>query len=85
MDAVCLNPVCSNTIESIPISEGWRRTPKRFCSDDCKMNAWVLRRASELLASLPVERKLAILGGGFSEITMKSLSGSNGQINRESK
>ena len=28
---------------------GWRRTPRRFCSDGCKMDAYALRRVARLL------------------------------------
>ncbi len=43
------------------------------------MNAWVLKKAGELLADMPLERKLEILGNGSGEKpTMKSLPASNG-------
>ncbi len=45
----CLNPVCGKPLE--PIAKGtWRRTPRQFCSDGCKNDASVLRRAARLLA-----------------------------------
>ena len=58
----CLNPVCGRPVE--PIAEGtWRRTPKRFCSDRCKNETSVLRRAAKLLDGLSQGRVRQILKG----------------------
>ena len=47
----CLNPVCGKPVEAI--AEGtWRRTPRQFCSKECKNDASVLRRAAALLKPL---------------------------------
>ena len=62
MSEPCGSPVCSNVIE--PEGENrWRRTPKKFCSDECKRDAWAIRRVSALLKSLPAEQRLEILFG----------------------
>ena len=37
--------------------------PKRFCSDQCRMDAWAIRRVGELLKDLSDEKALAILRG----------------------
>ncbi len=56
----CLNPVCGKPVE--PISEGaWRRTPRRFCSDRCKNETSVIKRAARLLAGLSQGRVTEIL------------------------
>jgi len=60
MSEACSNPICGNPIE--PETENrWRRTPRKFCCDGCKHDAWAIRRAAELLALLPAEKKLEIL------------------------
>jgi hypothetical protein len=38
-------------------------SPKRFCSDRCKQDASILRRAADLLKDLSDEKALAILRG----------------------
>ncbi len=43
----CSNPVCTSTIE--PLADGWRRTERRYCSDPCRMDGYVLRRARAML------------------------------------
>jgi len=56
----CLNPVCGMPVE--PIAEGaWRRTPRRFCSDRCKNETSVIKRAARLLAGLSQGRVAEIL------------------------
>jgi len=58
--SACGNPVCGNLIE--PEEEGnWRRTPRKYCSDRCKMDGWAIRRACDLLASLPEDGRRKIL------------------------
>jgi len=62
MSEPCGNPVCTNLIE--PESENrWRRTPKKFCSDDCRHDAWAIRRTRKLLASLSEDKRQEILFG----------------------
>ena len=39
-------------------------SPKRFCCDECKMDAWIIKRAAKLLEGLTDERALKILRGG---------------------
>ena len=55
----CQNPLCDTPIE--PLEGGWRRTAKRFCSDDCKMAGWILKRAGELLAGCADKEVLLII------------------------
>jgi len=43
----CQNPLCTNRVE--PLENGWRRTERRFCKDDCRQHASLIRRVSELL------------------------------------
>lgn len=60
MPEVCSNPICGILIE--PEAENrWRRTPKKYCSETCKRDSWVIRQAAELLVPLPVEKRLEIL------------------------
>jgi hypothetical protein len=56
---VCESPVCSVEFEP----SGLEIKPKRFCSDQCKMNSWVIRRAAKLLEGIPIERVTEILRG----------------------
>ena len=81
----CRNPLCSNPIES-ETGIKWRRTPKKFCSDECKGNVWALRKAADLLSSVTPDKKLEILnvlssshqrdtnGNKQDEISMEHLS-----------
>ncbi len=56
----CLNPVCGKPVEAN--AEGtWRRTPRQFCSDGCKNDASVLRRAARLLVRFGQVRAWEIL------------------------
>jgi hypothetical protein len=54
---VCESPVCSVEFEPSRLYI----KPKRFCCDQCKMHAWVIRRASKLLDGLTDEKKLEIM------------------------
>jgi hypothetical protein len=54
----CRSPICGKPIE--PIENGWRRRDRLYC-DGCKMDAWVLKRAGELLRDVTDERVLEIL------------------------
>lgn len=71
----CLNPLCSNPIE--PEGENWRRTPKKFCSDQCRTNTWALRRTADLLSSLPSETKIEILSTVSSRNNQCEINGDN--------
>jgi hypothetical protein len=63
MSETCGNPVCSNLIG--PKEKGnWRRTPRKYCSDRCKMDGWAIKHARDLLASLPEDRRREILATG---------------------
>jgi hypothetical protein len=55
----CQNPLCSKTIE--PLQRGWRRTQRRFCSNRCKIDGWVIRRTSEILKQVGMVKFLEIL------------------------
>lgn len=59
MFEACQNPICGVKLDL----EGKPKRKRRFCSEECKINGWVLKRAGELLSSLPAERKLDILAG----------------------
>ena len=56
------SPVCDSAIE--PLGNGWRRTERRYCSDRCRMNAWIIPRAANLLMHLPAGRLLDVLKNG---------------------
>jgi hypothetical protein len=56
---LCLSPICNNAIE--PTGENWRRTPKKYCSEQCKTDTWAIRKAAELLSGFPTEKKIEIL------------------------
>ncbi len=47
MARTCRNPFCR-----VPLSEGKRKpgTPKRYCSVDCRLDGWALRRVVKLIA-----------------------------------
>jgi hypothetical protein len=59
MSEACANPVCSNLIPSEGENE-WRRTPKKFCSDECRTDAWAIRRTRKLLAPLSEDKQQEI-------------------------
>ena len=42
----CHNPLCKKKLDSGERKPG---TPKKFCSDRCKVDTWALRRAAFLL------------------------------------
>ena len=62
MSEACGNPVCSNLIG--PKEGNWRRTPRKYCSDRCKMDGWAIKHARDLLAPLPEDRRREILATG---------------------
>ncbi len=57
----CQNPLCGNRVG--PLENGWRRTERRFCKDDCRQHASLIRRLATLLADVPDEKALEILRG----------------------
>ena len=61
----CENPLCSNLVEPASTGGGnhWRRTPRKFCSDQCKSDAWAIRRVRALLEPLPADKQHEILFG----------------------
>ncbi len=65
MSGTCQNPTCSNHI-TLPSDNGrrvWRRTLRRYCSDQCKLDTWVLKQAAKLLLPLGVATGWEILEG----------------------
>jgi hypothetical protein len=56
-EIVCGNPLCSNTFSR----GGVANSPKRFCSDPCKQQASILRRAAALLIDLGKDRGWSVL------------------------
>jgi len=47
----CKNPNCQNLIEPIVSENGervWRRIPRKFCSDQCQRDNWILNQAAKL-------------------------------------
>ena len=58
-EAVCESPVCD---VSFP-QTGLKIEPKRFCSDDCRQQASLIRRVSKLLENETDERVIEILRG----------------------
>lgn len=46
MSEPCANPLCANRLPEDA------RSDKRFCCDDCRLDAWVLARAAQLLFKL---------------------------------
>jgi hypothetical protein len=71
----CSNPLCNNQIG--PVGENWRRTPKKFCSDQCKTSTWALRRTADLLSSLPIEKKIEILSAVSSQNNQYEIKANN--------
>jgi hypothetical protein len=57
---VCDNPLCDASFEQ----SGTVMQPRKFCCNDCRMNAWIIRRAAKLFESIPRLRVLEILRGG---------------------
>ena len=54
---VCASPVCSVSFEQ----NGMKIKPRRYCSDECKLDAWAFKRVSKLLEGLADERVIQIL------------------------
>jgi hypothetical protein len=57
----CQNPLCGKQVSAI--ENGWRRTERRFCSDLCKQQASILKRAAAMLEPLGKERAWEIISG----------------------
>ena len=56
----CANSFCNADIE--PLNQGrWRRTQRRFCSDDCKYDYHALKRVKALLKGLTEEEAHKLL------------------------
>jgi hypothetical protein len=58
-EKVCENPLCQ--VRFLPA--GMAISPKKFCSESCRMNAWILKRAATLLAGIPDQDALEIMRG----------------------
>jgi hypothetical protein len=56
----CQSPLCGNRFQPLP-EGGWRRTPKKFCCDECRQHASIIRRAAKLLEGLTDEKVIEIL------------------------
>ena len=50
----CANPVCQGSIDELPQANRkvWRRTPRKFCSQRCKREGWILAQAAKILFKL---------------------------------
>jgi hypothetical protein len=50
----CGNPVCQGAIDDLPQSNKkvWRRTPRKYCSNRCKREGWILAQAAKILFKL---------------------------------
>jgi hypothetical protein len=57
----CQNPLCGNQVE--PLENGWRRTERRSCCEECRQAASLIRRVRKLLENETDERVLEILRG----------------------
>ncbi len=55
----CANPNCNLPFEA----SGTAMQPRRFCSDKCRMDHWILRKAGALLAPLGKTKAWKILKG----------------------
>jgi hypothetical protein len=54
---VCGNPLCDVRFEQT----GMAIKPRRFCRDECRMRAWIIRKAAQLLSGLPDATVIEIL------------------------
>jgi hypothetical protein len=75
MPEQCLSPLCNKEIE--PEGENWRRTPKKFCSDQCKTDTWAIRKTADLLCSFPAEKKIEILSSVSSRHNQCEINANN--------
>ncbi len=66
----CRNPVCEKQIKPVASSDGkkaWRRTHRKFCSDQCKQALWALGRVAAMVlvsGQTKVWEALSGLSGG---------------------
>jgi len=58
----CENPFCRSNIEPLP-DGSWRRTKRRWCSDKCKVDGYVIKRAREMLEQVGAVEFFKILKG----------------------
>jgi len=65
MPEVCSNPVCENLVVSHPRAA----RPRRFCSNECKLNGWAFKRVAEMLLPLGPARAREILDNLTNEDT----------------
>jgi hypothetical protein len=56
-ETVCENPLCDVRFQQT----GLAISPKRFCCDECKQQASIIKRAARLLSGLSDSRVLEIL------------------------
>ncbi len=64
MFEACQNPICQNRIEPLASDNGkraWRRTPRLFCSEQCKIDFWAVRRVAAMLQPLGQARGWEVL------------------------
>jgi hypothetical protein len=57
----CLNPVCKAELGP------HKRRGKKFCSDRCRLHAWILKRAAELVLRLPSQELWQLFHGSTQE------------------
>jgi hypothetical protein len=57
-EIVCASPVCDIRFEP----SGMSISPRRYCSDDCRQVASILKRAGKLLEGFSDEKAIRILG-----------------------
>jgi len=57
VSGTCSNPLCENPVVTHPKAI----YPRRFCSDGCRLNRWVLSRVAEMLLPLGVASGWEIL------------------------
>jgi hypothetical protein len=58
-EIVCASPICSVRFEQT----GLKIEPKRYCSDQCRQQASIIRRAAKLLEKVSDREALKILRG----------------------
>ena len=56
---VCASPVCSVSFRQT----GMKIKPRRYCSDECKLDAWAFKRVADLLKDLSDDEVLRIVRG----------------------
>lgn len=58
-ETVCENPLCTVRF----VQTGLAMSPKRFCCDECKQQASLIRRVAVLLSGLSDEAVIEIIRG----------------------